>query len=1219
MAAALLALPSMAPLFGPGLIGTHRYGDSPFLLVRLVSLTEGLRRGEVVPRWSPELSYGLGYPFWDFYAPLAYYLAAVPYLLGVTAVASLKLVQALGFVGASLATFALARRHLGELGGLVVAAAYGYAPYHLVNVYARGDSLGEFTAMAVLPGLLLVVELACRGRGIAGLGVALLFAALVLSHNLSALLAAPIVGLWVLLCWQGVRGFLLAAGGVGLGAALTTYYWLPVLVDRRYITFEHNLTGYFDFRAHFVGIGRLVQPWVVYDYGLNGTADGGLPFQVGLVQAAVAGGGLGVAAVGWWAAAAGRRRDVQQVGDGRLAGGLLAAAVGAGSGWWGRCGHGPRAASGADASGGGAREGGGWRLSVLGGAVAVGALTLATPLGRPVWELLPPLQVAQFPWRLLGPAALGLALVAGAPALVLRGRRQAVWAVCAVFLVVAGGAWGVVPERWRIPDGEVDVARVQQYEYLTSSIGSTVRYEYLPREARERPWTSSYLLMPGVGPRALPGQGSTVTATGERAFRAVGAGGSLVLEQHYFPGWRSRVDGTEVPVGASEPEGYLVVDVPAGEHAVELEFRETRARWIGRWMSTVAGLVFVGGAGVVGLGAWRRIARGKARRGGNGGVGSVVQIAAAGTDGCPPNDPRAAGARGGAAVAVVSRDGGGVAMGLAAGALLLFVLQAPWGEWLVKVPGDGFDRRFTHEHAPWPYVEPTGVPLGGARLTGYRQPEAVAAGETLRLELRAEGSERVEARLVHPAEAILQVPRGVSAAEVALGGESELNLPVPIGTAPGLYRVELAAGSGRRWSLVPVRVERGAAAAPATLLANFGGVLGLEGIAMAPDATAARPAVQLRWRALAAGGERRGDWRVSARLVDDEGRLWGSSDGRPADGFYPTGLWQPGELVVERRDLLARLGTPPGHYRLEVRVYQHGGRTLDVLDQRGAAVAPAYRSEPVVLARPAVPARPAGGTGGIGLLEGKLGASEVVAGTTVPLELLWRVDAAPGRDVELAVRIGASEVRMSPATGFPAREWRAGDLVAAQPSPRVPLELRDGEHAVTVALVDADGRPALPATEIGRLRVVNRPRRFDVPAIQRSVGARFGEAIELLGFDLAPSGDRARLTLYWRAAGSIDRSWTVFTHLLDSAGRVRGQVDAVPGGGALPTDGWARGEVVVDRYEIPLAGDAPAGQYAVEIGLYDARGGERLPVRAMGSAAGGGPDHLILGRIDLTR
>src|SRR5438132_144375 len=108
----------MAPLAGPGLIGTHRYGDSPFLLVRLVAMFEGWRRGEVLPRWSPELSYGLGYPFFDFYGPLAYWAAALLHLVGLPAVESLKLVQALGFLGASLAMFALARRHLGDVGGL---------------------------------------------------------------------------------------------------------------------------------------------------------------------------------------------------------------------------------------------------------------------------------------------------------------------------------------------------------------------------------------------------------------------------------------------------------------------------------------------------------------------------------------------------------------------------------------------------------------------------------------------------------------------------------------------------------------------------------------------------------------------------------------------------------------------------------------------------------------------------------------------------------------------------------------------------------------------------------------------------------------------------------------------------------------------------------------------------------------------------------------------
>ena len=68
MVVCLLPLPAIAPLIGPGLIATHRYGDSPFLLVRLVALVDALRQGVLFPRWSPELAYGLGYPFFNFMA-----------------------------------------------------------------------------------------------------------------------------------------------------------------------------------------------------------------------------------------------------------------------------------------------------------------------------------------------------------------------------------------------------------------------------------------------------------------------------------------------------------------------------------------------------------------------------------------------------------------------------------------------------------------------------------------------------------------------------------------------------------------------------------------------------------------------------------------------------------------------------------------------------------------------------------------------------------------------------------------------------------------------------------------------------------------------------------------------------------------------------------------------------------------------------------------------
>ncbi len=49
------------------------------------------------------------------------------------------------------------------------------------------------------------------------------------------------------------------------------------------------------------------------------------------------------------------------------------------------------------------------------------------------------------------------------------------------------------------------------------------------------------------------------------------------------------------------------------------------------------------------------------------------------------------------------------------------------------------------------------------------------------------------------------------------------------------------------------------------------------------------------------------------------------------------------------------------------------------------------------------------------------------------------------------------------------------------------------------------------------------------------------------------------LTLFRQALSTPDRSYTVFTHLLDSQERVRGQRDQIPVGGERPTNGWVAG------------------------------------------------------------
>ena len=100
------------------------------------------------------------------------------------------------------------------------------------------------------------------------------------------------------------------------------------------------------------------------------------------------------------------------------------------------------------------------------------------------------------------------------------------------------------------------------------------------------------------------------------------------------------------------------------------------------------------------------------------------------------------------------------------------------------------------------------------------------------------------------------------------------------------------------------------------------------------------------------------------------------------------------------------------------------------------------------------------------------------------------------------------------------------------------------------------------------------------------------------------------LALYWKALASMETSYTVFVHLLDENGQIRGQADAVPGAGTLPTTGWVPGEYLQDGYTFAVQENAAAGTYQLEIGVYDSATGNRLPVRLDGESTSA--DHVVI-------
>jgi hypothetical protein len=131
--------------------------------------------------------------------------------------------------------------------------------------------------------------------------------------------------------------------------------------------------------------------------------------------------------------------------------------------------------------------------------------------------------------------------------------------------------------------------------------------------------------------------------------------------------------------------------------------------------------------------------------------------------------------------------------------------------------------------------------------------------------------------------------------------------------------------------------------------------------------------------------------------------------------------------------------------------------------------------------------------------------------------------------------------------------------------------------------------------------------------------ADFADGVSLLGYDLPAEaltpGGTLDLTLYWQAQQPVEHRYKVFVHLLGQTLNAEqdnflwGQQDNEPVNGTRPTTSWREGELIVDRYSVLLDPEAPPGEYAVEVGLYDPATGRRVSL--LDSSGKAVADHLI--------
>jgi uncharacterized membrane protein YfhO len=533
-AVALLAAPVALPLFNGAVLAGH---DAFVYFPRLIEAHRNFAAGTPLLRWAPDLSRGYGQPLFVFHPPFFYWIAEIGHVAGLNPVVAVNVAAALLVFVAAGAMFRLGRLYFGETGGWIAAAAYLYAPYFAVDLYVR-SAIEEVAAMSLFAVALYgLAAYAKERRRRDWILAACAFAAVLCCNFPMALVSTPLLIAFAgFTVWQ-TRSREVAirqTAAVALGFALGAWAWIPGLLETQNVSMSRVLSGAFQYTQHFVYFQQLFSTFWGYGNSVAGPNDG-MSFSLGWSHLALAVAGYILAT---------RRRD--------------------------------------------------FTARFFGAACLVFCFFLLQD-AQWLWENLPLLPYIEFPWRLLGPAALSLAMAVAAlgPALDGLGRWRGLAIAGVLALLIVPNLPHLAPPRLV----DADLALWTPQKLSESGFETTTMGEVSPRWMPAPPPFDPRPKIAPADARVSERWRDAVSWTGEiHAKSAV----RVWLPIAYYPGWTVRVDGHPVAAAPAQGVGMLEFEAAAGDHLVQASFGRSADRLVAEAIS-LAGLI-----ALIVLARWRR-------------------------------------------------------------------------------------------------------------------------------------------------------------------------------------------------------------------------------------------------------------------------------------------------------------------------------------------------------------------------------------------------------------------------------------------------------------------------------------------------------------------------------------------------------------------------------------------------------------------------------------
>ena len=532
---------------------------------RIFEMAQGLKDGAFPVIWSENLTYGYGMPLFEFYAPLPYLIGALFYMVGFNLQHGVEAMVLVPNILTVLGAYWLGKELFKDKwAGLLTSATISLAPYRAVDLFVR-TAISEGWAIAFLVLTLLGIIQVVHQKKFGWLVFSTSFAALILSHNLTALMSLPFLVLFSLIyiflsykIWSERFTSVLQLFFAGLtGLGLAAFYFLPALIEKNFTQIDqYTLSSYYDFRQHFLYIRQFLEPWGAWEFGGSGWGPNDeMSFFLGFGQLII----FAVAAL----QVVYFTFKYKKIKENRT---LLLTQI------------------------------------VLLSLTAISLIVTLLKVQK-IWEVFASFTAYfQFPWRFLSVTAVLGGLVAGNSYLLLNRKLKVIYFCCITVLLLSFNTRYFQSDKY-----EDHSADYSDYAQVVRTETSNNLYDYIPKDINffekrgfylyknpsythlEAP--STYLFSQtfqiAYAPEIIEN-----TSTRKMFFFAVAEPTTLTLNIAYYPGWQVMVDGSAVHAQAND-NGLIEFSVEGGAHTVVVELQDTPIRFWGKIISAITVLLIL--------------------------------------------------------------------------------------------------------------------------------------------------------------------------------------------------------------------------------------------------------------------------------------------------------------------------------------------------------------------------------------------------------------------------------------------------------------------------------------------------------------------------------------------------------------------------------------------------------------------------------------------------